>query len=367
MTQIFPFSIEIPTSLHHRVRSELQNLPRLPYGSVGLPQYLLLSGLIRKLVSQAANLPPILFEDPLRVELLGLLPELGSGEMAVYFSVKYLHMADDGSEDIRLKLEVDAGFTELGLTSFDRRSLRPQHLSPGPNGELIGALAIDVTPIAKDALTRTVPLDEMSATRHWDERQGCWVADIVQTPSFLNNFLGTWNPARQNSGRSEHISIPRQGQDVGMEDLSPSSLPDHLRMAEFLQNLPAPRPFRIDDLDSCVGGELSNVLSEVQARLGARLADRARSYLSESFISQLGISPLPSEVFDVRGHFDINHHQPPHDRFDRGLDVPAPCQGCTNYHGKTYRGNKLICGIHPHGVAVDATCADYSTEAVNSK
>lgn len=28
---------------------------------------------------------------------------------------------------------------------------------------------------------------------------------------------------------------------------------------------------------------------------------------------------------------------------------PAVCKGCTNYHGQTYGGNKLICGIHPYG------------------
>lgn len=37
------------------------------------------------------------------------------------------------------------------------------------------------------------------------------------------------------------------------------------------------------------------------------------------------------------------------------------CQNCQNYHGQTYRENKLICAIHPYGFKGDS-CPDFSTK-----
>ncbi|NJL87223.1 MAG: hypothetical protein HC886_16590 [Leptolyngbyaceae cyanobacterium SM1_1_3] len=39
---------------------------------------------------------------------------------------------------------------------------------------------------------------------------------------------------------------------------------------------------------------------------------------------------------------------------------PEVCQGCLNYHGKSYGGNFLCCAIHPQG-PVAATCCDRKT------
>ncbi|MBD2504697.1 hypothetical protein [Anabaena azotica] len=44
--------------------------------------------------------------------------------------------------------------------------------------------------------------------------------------------------------------------------------------------------------------------------------------------------------------------------FQRSPDIPKPCQGCCNYHGKEYGGVMLVCGIHPEGVKGDS-CPDY--------
>lgn len=30
--------------------------------------------------------------------------------------------------------------------------------------------------------------------------------------------------------------------------------------------------------------------------------------------------------------------------------VPVACQGCCHYHGQTYGGELLVCGMHPYGV-----------------
>ena len=37
---------------------------------------------------------------------------------------------------------------------------------------------------------------------------------------------------------------------------------------------------------------------------------------------------------------------------------PIACDGCTNYHGQSYGGNKLICAMHPTGVD-GASCGDW--------
>ena len=39
-------------------------------------------------------------------------------------------------------------------------------------------------------------------------------------------------------------------------------------------------------------------------------------------------------------------------------DRPEACQGCQNYHGETYNGNRLICGIHPYGWNDGDECRD---------
>jgi len=37
---------------------------------------------------------------------------------------------------------------------------------------------------------------------------------------------------------------------------------------------------------------------------------------------------------------------------------PIACDGCTNYHGQSYGGNKLVCAMHPTGVD-GSTCGDW--------
>ncbi len=37
---------------------------------------------------------------------------------------------------------------------------------------------------------------------------------------------------------------------------------------------------------------------------------------------------------------------------------PKPCQNCRNYHGQTYGGNFLVCGMHPYGVEGEE-CGDW--------
>lgn len=36
----------------------------------------------------------------------------------------------------------------------------------------------------------------------------------------------------------------------------------------------------------------------------------------------------------------------------------AACRGCCHYHGQTYGGTRLVCGMHPYGVE-EETCPDW--------
>ncbi|MBF2077137.1 MAG: hypothetical protein IGR76_01090 [Synechococcales cyanobacterium T60_A2020_003] len=39
---------------------------------------------------------------------------------------------------------------------------------------------------------------------------------------------------------------------------------------------------------------------------------------------------------------------------------PVACQGCRHYHGRSYGGTMLICGMHPYGVE-EETCGDWES------
>lgn len=46
----------------------------------------------------------------------------------------------------------------------------------------------------------------------------------------------------------------------------------------------------------------------------------------------------------------------------RAIGRPAACEGCSNYHGKTYGMTQripLICGIHPYGWSETTSCPDW--------
>ncbi len=38
------------------------------------------------------------------------------------------------------------------------------------------------------------------------------------------------------------------------------------------------------------------------------------------------------------------------------------CQGCLNYHGKTYGGKRFVCGLHPYGCNESVICQDFTSQ-----
>lgn len=47
-------------------------------------------------------------------------------------------------------------------------------------------------------------------------------------------------------------------------------------------------------------------------------------------------------------------------QLQRKYSIESKCQGCQNYHGETYGGNRLVCGIHPKGYDKGETCPDFA-------
>jgi len=52
------------------------------------------------------------------------------------------------------------------------------------------------------------------------------------------------------------------------------------------------------------------------------------------------------------------HPDHPLNRRERHTDRPVVCDGCRNYYGLSHGGNRLICGMHPYGVAGEI-CSDW--------
>lgn len=46
------------------------------------------------------------------------------------------------------------------------------------------------------------------------------------------------------------------------------------------------------------------------------------------------------------------------ERLRRHPPTPQACRGCLHYHGRSYNGSHLICGMHPYGVETE-TCSDW--------
>ncbi|WP_373693667.1 hypothetical protein [Limnofasciculus baicalensis] len=42
------------------------------------------------------------------------------------------------------------------------------------------------------------------------------------------------------------------------------------------------------------------------------------------------------------------------------LQLPSACVGCRHYHGHSYGGNLLVCGMHPYGWDTD-NCPDWES------
>jgi hypothetical protein len=43
------------------------------------------------------------------------------------------------------------------------------------------------------------------------------------------------------------------------------------------------------------------------------------------------------------------------------LAIPPACQGCCHYHGRSYGGTRLVCGMHPYGVE-EEDCPDWQAQ-----
>jgi hypothetical protein len=65
---------------------------------------------------------------------------------------------------------------------------------------------------------------------------------------------------------------------------------------------------------------------------------------------------------------ELNHEAVNYFHGRMGIDhsrSPKICQNCRNYHGRSYNGNSLVCGIHPYGNGED--CSDFEGVMANGE
>lgn len=63
--------------------------------------------------------------------------------------------------------------------------------------------------------------------------------------------------------------------------------------------------------------------------------------------------------FDV--HWESENFDPWNERLDPNAHHHPACVGCQHYHGYSYNGNELICGMHPYGWDGD-DCPDWESK-----
>jgi hypothetical protein len=66
---------------------------------------------------------------------------------------------------------------------------------------------------------------------------------------------------------------------------------------------------------------------------------------------------LVAQIFQAEAQLQ-NWFQPLSQTVDPFLNDHPVCVGCRNYHGQSYGGQMLICGLHPYGAQSD-TCPDW--------
>ena len=120
-----------------------------------------------------------------------------------------------------------------------------------------------------------------------------------------------------------------------------------------------------------LGGDVYGV-GIVGASLGAgeagtRTTGRGLTVLSIDEIASVERLALPPPSYSRGSGFSgIGFSQGYREAAERARQIVSStksiaCDGCTNYHGQSYGGNKLICAIHPAGVDGDR-CGDWEGE-----
>ena len=112
----------------------------------------------------------------------------------------------------------------------------------------------------------------------------------------------------------------------------------------------------VEDFFNEMAGEISEVFDEWE-KLSAEIAEEIQiNILAEidDYLTDL-IAPIcdvETEEEDIDDHF-VDYIEPTVEKY-------SACRGCIHYHGQVYRGNLLVCGMHPYGVGYES-CPDWES------
>jgi len=103
-----------------------------------------------------------------------------------------------------------------------------------------------------------------------------------------------------------------------------------------------------EELETIFNSELNQFIEEIDYLVNDFFAIFREEYQERDYITDEEIEEeLASLLEDYKAKPNPKKH-------------PA-CVGCINYHGQTYNGNLLVCGIHPYGWE-GKECPDWEDE-----
>ncbi|NJN49016.1 MAG: hypothetical protein HC805_03520 [Alkalinema sp. RL_2_19] len=101
-------------------------------------------------------------------------------------------------------------------------------------------------------------------------------------------------------------------------------------------------------------------IAQITEQAGQQMAETLDKEVSP-WVEQL-LQPLLDAPLDIDVDLDAAIAavvQPWRQTIEPPLNHHPVCAGCKHYHGESYGGNLLVCGMYPFGLATDqATCPD---------
>ena len=107
----------------------------------------------------------------------------------------------------------------------------------------------------------------------------------------------------------------------------------------------------VTDVVEDLGKQLQNTVATELDRFVEDFEDFIEFVTESDFESEFDIWEDLENWAEDSEFVDITTEIPTKDRY-------AACINCSNYHGKAYNGQILVCAMHPHGVE-DDSCPDW--------
>lgn len=114
-----------------------------------------------------------------------------------------------------------------------------------------------------------------------------------------------------------------------------------------------------DTMVEDVTKEIDNLVLEVENNLNQDFFQEIDDFLLNLFSILLDDDQLRNDTFvnfDSSQNSEVNFYTP---QIKRTANQYSACIGCSNYHGRVYDGNILVCAMHPYGWSEINNCPDW--------